>query len=464
MNASVEKITTLKTPPHSIESEQAILAALMGDGSKWDHVAELVTAADFYRKEHKLIFDAMAKQAGKPIDVITISEVLRDTGKLAEAGGIDYLAELLGTHQSAANIAAYAKIVRERSLLRSLISAAHSIADSAYNADGRTSEELLAAAGTALGAIEQGGDDKGPAHIWRAMTASFRAFEIREKNQGKIHGLVTGFADLDAKLGGLIDGDLILIAGRPSMGKTTLACNIAENVGLAGKPVIIFSLEMSERKLADRMFCSVGRVDAQQFRTAAGIPAEDSDRLTAAAGRIKQTKIYIDDSSMLSSAQLLGRARRVQRQLEEKPALIVVDYLQILRDKGEGVDRVTRISANLKQLAREMSCPVIALSQLNRQVENRAVNDRRPVMADLRDSGALEQDADVILMLYREEVYQPETMQKGIAECLVRKNRDGEIGTVLLSSALHRNRFENLAPGYRPPSEPNKRRGGYDYE
>lgn len=458
---TAEKITNLKTPPHSIEAEQSVLAALMSDGSRWDYVSDLVDTEDFYRKEHRLIFQAMTKQQGRSIDVVTISETLADLNQLHEAGGIEYLAELASALRGSTNVTAYARIVRERAVLRSLISVAHGIADSGYNPNGRESAEILTASQSALAELEAGRGEGEPQQVDSAIKASVNALDYRCDNKGKIHGLETGFKDLDAALLGLVDGDLIIVAGRPSMGKTTLACNFAENVAMSGKPVIVFSLEMSERKLCDRMLCSIGKVDAKKYRSGE-LPQEDMDRVCSAAVRLRGRPLYIDDSSLLTSAQLLGRARRAARRMGQKPALVVVDYLQILRDKGDGVERVTRISANLKQLARELNCPVVALSQLNRGVESRP--DKRPLMSDLRDSGSVEQDADIILMLYRDEVYNENTMYKGIADCLIRKNRDGEIGTVRLSAPLHRNRFETLAPGFSMPVDNEQpKRKGFEY-
>jgi replicative DNA helicase len=462
--SDIENIKSVKLPPHSIEAEQAVLSALMQDGYRWDVVAEILRADQFYRKEHRILFAAMAEQVAKscPIDAVTISAALRNSNKLADAGGIEYIMELVQAGQSAANIRAYAGIVAERALLRHMISVAHGIADSAYSPDGRTAAELLALAGSSLATVETTGDGDEPQQIDIALKESVNALEYRFENQGQLHGLSTGFKDVDELLLGLADGDLFILGGRPAAGKTTLAMNIAENVALSGKSVIVFSLEMSRRKLMDRMLCSVGRIDAKKYRKGE-VVNEDWDKLSMAVSKLRQRHMYIDDNSMLSSTQLLGRSRRIARQVGQKPALIVIDYLQLMNDKGDGVERVTKISKNFKQLAREMNCPVIALSQLNRKLEERA--DKRPIMSDLRDSGSIEQDADVIGFVYREEVYDENTQYKGIAELIIGKNRDGEIGKVMLSAALHRNKFEDISPGWSAPviQMPATRKGGFQY-
>lgn len=459
MTAQESQIAHLRVPPHSIEAEQSVIGGLMLDSSRLDTVREIVTVENFYRREHRVIFEVMLRlaDARKAGDVLTVTDALADAGNLEDAGGLDYLGALVTNIHSAANIVTYARIVKERAVYRRMISVGHSLADLGFNGEGDLAERLAKAQEVFAALDETSGDDSEPEQIDGALRDSIRAFEHRFEHKGQMFGLPTGFPDLDGLLMGLVDGDLIVVAGRPSMGKTTMACNIAENVALKGGLVILFSLEMSKRKVMDRMLCSLAKVDAKRYRLGE-LHDDEIDRVTVAAGKLRGAPYYVDDSSLLTSGQLLSRARRIARKLGQKPALVVVDYMQILRDKGEGHERVTKISANLKQAARELSCPVIALSQLNRQVENRAKNDRRPVMSDLRDSGSVEQDADVILMLYRDEVYNEETMHKGVAEAIVRKNRDGELGTVYLSAPLSRNRFEPLTQGWRPAPEPVARR------
>lgn len=447
----MSNVTQLRQPPHSMDAEQALLGAVLFSA---DAANEITLAPDaFYRREHRAIWEAVRSvaESRRPVDVVSIADELSATGMLNEAGGIDYLSQLAEATYTASNAAHYAGIVRGKALERSLAAKGHALADIAFG-EGSTAEKLADA--QALMADLEGSvsETEEPQQINGALREAIANLEYRMDHKGELHGLATGLADLDKHLLGLVDGDMIVVAGRPSMGKTTLACNIAENVALSGGLVIVFSLEMSRRKLMDRTYCSLAKVDAKRYRMGE-VTNDEIDRIASVATRLKDRRMYVDDSSMITSAQLLARARRIARKLGQKPALVVVDYLQILRDKGDGHERITRISANLKQTARELNCPVIALSQLNRAVESRGINDRRPVMSDLRESGSIEQDSDVILMLYRDEVYNPESAMCGVAEVIVRKNRDGELGTVHLSAPLHRNRFEDLAAGWRKPVE-----------
>jgi len=439
-------MNSLKLPPHSIEAEQAVLAAIMSDDLAWPQVADKLLSTDFYRKEHRLIWEAMADQVGngKPVDVITLSEALRDAGMLMEAGGIDYLGELVGSGQSSANIEAYAGIVKERSILRQLISLGHGIADSGYNPDGRVGSELLALAQSGLMRIDADTKNAEPISITKSLKSAVKYLEDRYNSGGGMVGLSTGFKDLDKMTGGLRDGEMILVAGRPSMGKSTLAQNIIERVALAGKHVLFFSVEMPEQMVSIRHMASCGSVELDKL-IQADLDNATSDGATLAVSKLKDRFYTIDDNPSLTSSQLLARAQRVAMKAGKRIDLIVIDYLQKLRDKGDNQNtRVGEISANTKHLAREMNCPVIALSQLSRECEKRPMADRKPKLSDLRDSGNLEQDADVALFVYREEVYEATSPMAGIAEIICAKNRNGPTGKCMLTSRLAFARFENF--------------------
>jgi replicative DNA helicase len=448
--ASLDKIATLKVPPHSLEAEQAVLAALMLDNSRWDAVSELLMPTDFYRKEHRLLFDAMQRQMAesRPIDVITLSEALRSANTLQEAGGIDYLSELLSSSQSAANIVAYAGIIKERAILRRLISVAHGIADSGYNPDGRDSATLLDAAEQAVFRIaDDRPRDGGPQALNPILKSALERLEKLYESKGSLTGLATGFKDLDEMTSGLQPADLVIVAGRPSMGKTTFAMNMVEHAVLhSNKPVLVFSLEMPADSLIIRMLSSIGRIDQTRMRNGK-LEDEDWDRLGTAMAKLHNRLLFIDDTSGVSPGELRSRARRVARE-HGSIGLIMVDYLQLMQLKGSSENRtgeISEISRSLKLLAREFNCPVVALSQLNRSVEQRP--NKRPVMSDLRESGAIEQDADVIMFVYRHEVYEPEKLEtKGIAEIIIGKQRNGPIGMVKLSFIGKHTRFENFMP------------------
>jgi replicative DNA helicase len=458
--ASLEKITTLKVPPHSIEAEQAVLGALMLDDSRWDNVSEVLLASDFYRREHRLIFEAMSAQAraSKPIDVITLSEALLAGNQLQEAGSLDYLGELVTNTQSAANVVAYAQIIKERAVLRKLISVAHGIADSGYNPEGRGSAELLDAAEQAVYRIaDERPSDGGPQPLTPILKSAVDRIEKLFESQGSITGISTGFKDLDDMTSGLQPADLVIVAGRPSMGKTTFAMNMVEHAVLHNeKPVLVFSLEMPADSLVIRMLSSIGRIDATRMRNGK-LENEDWDKLSTAVAKLRNRHLFIDDTSGLSPSEMRARARRIVRERGEL-GMIMVDYLQLMQVKGTNENRtgeISEISRSLKLMAREFNCPVIALSQLNRSLEQRP--NKRPVMSDLRESGAIEQDADVIMFVYRHEVYDPERIEtKGVAEVIIGKQRNGPIGTVNLSFIGRHTRFENFMPmnGGMPP-------GGY---
>lgn len=445
-------ISSLKVPPHSVEAEQAVLGGLMLDNSVWDDVAEIIMEEDFYRHENQLIFRVMYSQseADKPIDVVTMVEALDSLGEIDSAGGLEYLSDLAANARGSANISAYADIIAERSKLRKLIKVAYEIAESGYTPAGQRADDVLDIAEQKVFSIaDDRPKDGGPQDITPLLQSAVDRIDELFKNKGALTGVPTGFKDLDNKTSGLQKSDLIIVAGRPSMGKTSFAMNLAENaLLLSDKPVLVFSLEMPAESLVFRMLSSVGRIDQKRLREGQ-LEEEDWPKLTAAVSKLKDKPLFIDDSVGLSPMEMRSRARRIARE-HGQIGLIVVDYLQLMQIKGFGDNRVgeiSEISRSLKTMAREFECPVIALSQLNRSLEQRP--NKRPVMSDLRESGAIEQDADIIAFVYRDEVYNPETEEKGVAEIIIGKQRNGEIGTVKLGWQGRFTRFENLAkPDY----------------
>ena len=405
----------LKVPPNSIEAEQSLIGGLMLDALAWDKVADVITAEDFYRKDHRLIFLAIADliDSGSPCDVVTVSEHLDSRGELDEGGGLEYLATLANETAGAANARAYAKILRERATLRALISAGNEIAGSAFTNDGRTAAEILEEAEKMVFEIADKGTrgKKGFKSLKDILPEAVDRIDTLHQSDGDITGISTGYNEFDKLTAGLQPGDLVIVAGRPSMGKTTLAVNMAENAAIGSKvPTAIFSMEMPAQQLAFRMISSLGRVDQTHLRTG-NFPDEDWSRINTAVQLMSEAPIFIDDTPSLSPGEIRARARRLHR--EHGLGLIVVDYLQLMQVPGNKENRATEISEisrGLKALAKELSCPVIALSQLNRSVEQRT--DKRPVMSDLRESGAIEQDADLIVFIYREEVYNQDTPRK----------------------------------------------------
>lgn len=445
-------VATLKVPPHSVEAEQAVLGGLMLDNSVWDNVAELLQSGDFYRHEHQLIFEVMQQhaEASRPIDVVTLVEALDSLNELEEAGGVEYLTDLASHARGTANITAYAQIIRERATLRTLIRVANEISDNAFNPAGREAADVLDLAEQKVFQIaDNRARDGGPQPVNPLLTQVVEKIDELIKSKGGITGLSTGYKDLDKKTSGLQKSDLIIVAGRPSMGKTTFAMNLAEQAVLnQDGPVLVFSLEMPADSLIFRMLSSIGRIDQSRLRSGQ-LEEEDWPRLTSAIARLKDRPLFIDDTVGLTPTEMRARARRIVR--EHGPlAMVVVDYLQLMQVKGFGDNRVgeiSEISRSLKTLAREFECPVIALSQLNRSLEQRP--NKRPVMSDLRESGAIEQDADIIAFVYRDEVYNEDTPDKGIAEIIIGKQRNGPIGTVRLGFLGQYTRFENLAlPDY----------------
>lgn len=437
----------LRVPPHSIEAEQSVLGGLMLDNEGWEHVVERVSEQDFYRSDHRLIFRAIATLAneGKPYDVVTLSEWLAATNQLEKAGGLAYLATLAENTPSAANIAAYADIVRERSILRQLIHAGIEIANSAYNTEGRTSEQLLDQAERLVFEIadREARGRRGFKSIKDLLVNALDRIDMLFQQDNPITGVATGFTDFDELTAGLQPSDLIIVAGRPSMGKTAFAINIVEHATIKeGQVIAIFSMEMPGEQLAMRLMSSLGRIDQHKIRTGK-LGDDDWPRLTSAIGILSSVKMFIDDTPALTPSELRARCRRIAR--EHGLGLVIIDYLQLMQVPGTKENRATEISEisrSLKALAKELNVPIIALSQLNRSLEQRP--DKRPRMADLRESGAIEQDADLIVFIYRDEVYDEDSPDKGVAEIIVGKQRNGPIGTVRLTFLGQYTRFENF--------------------
>lgn len=439
----------LNLPPSSVQAEQALLGGLMLDNSTWDRVADRVGEDDFYRPDHRLIFSAIRDLAERrePCDAVTISEYLDSRSELNDAGGLAYLGTLVKDTPSAANVVDYAGIIRERALLRDLIRTGNEIASSAYHTEGRPISELVDSAERQVFEIAERGKRRGSGFVRlrEVLNDAVDRLDVLHQSGGMLTGVATGFNKLDDLTAGLQAGDLIIVAGRPSMGKTTLAMNVAENVALGlSQPTAIFSMEMSVDQLAFRLISSLGRVDQSRLRTGR-FGDDDWKRINGAIQQMSQAPIFIDDTPAMTPTEVRARARRLQR--EHGLSLIVVDYLQLMQVAGNTENRATEISAisrSLKALARELSVPIIALSQLNRSVEQRT--DKKPVMSDLRESGAIEQDADVILFIYREEVYDKNTPRAGIADINIAKQRNGPTGEFSLTFLGKYTRFENFAP------------------
>ena len=439
----------LKVPPNSVEAEQSLVGGLMLNKAAWDKVADVVTAEDFYRNDHRIIFTAIAQlvEDGNPCDVVTVSEFLERRNDLDKAGGLEYLAALANETPGAANARAYANIVRERSMLRSLINVGNEISGNAFASDGRSASEIVDDAERRVFAIAEKGARAraGFKSLKQILPEAVDRIDMLHQSDGDITGISTGFTEFDKLTAGLQGGDMVIIAGRPSMGKTTLALNIAENAAIGSKiPTAIFSMEMPSQQLAFRMISSLGRVDQSHLRTGR-FPDEDWSRINTAVQLMSDAPIFIDDSAGLSPTDIRARARRLHR--EHGLGLIVVDYLQLMQVPGNKENRATEISEisrSLKALAKELDLPVVALSQLNRAVEQRT--DKRPVMSDLRESGALEQDADLIVFIYRDEVYNQETLKKGIADISIAKQRNGPIGDFVLTFVGRYTKFENWVP------------------
>ena len=446
-----DQVDAIKVPPHSLEAEQSVIGGLLLDNERWDTVSEKVVSKDFYSRPHRLIFEAVKDilEESSPLDLITLSEHLELREQLEEVGGFAYLADLAKNTPSAANINAYADIVAQRALVRSLIGVANEIADSGYDPQGRTSEELVDLAESKVFAIAEGraSENEGPQNVDSILEKTLERIEILYKTpQDGVTGVDTGFNDLNKKTAGLQGSDLIIVAARPSMGKTTFAMNLCENAAMKqDKPVLIFSLEMPAEQLMMRMLASLSRVDQTKIRTGQ-LDDEDWARISSSMGILMDKKnMYIDDSSGLTPTEVRSRARRIARE-HDGISMIMIDYLQLMRVPSLSENRtleIAEISRSLKALAKEFNVPVVALSQLNRSLEQRA--DKRPVNSDLRESGSIEQDADLIMFIYRDEVYNPDSSLKGIAEIILGKQRNGPIGSVRLTFQGQHSRFDNYA-------------------
>jgi len=451
------QLEAARVPPQSVEAEQSVLGGLLLDNGAWDRIADVLGEGDFYRSDHRAIFGHIARliEENKPADALTVAESLERSGKLSEVGGQAYIGSLALNTPSAANIRRYAEIVRERSVMRSLAAIGTEIADSAYSPLGKDASVLIDEAEAKIFRIAEARSKarQGFVKIDPLLTETVERIDMlySRENKNDVIGLPTGFVDLDRMTSGLQQGELIIVAGRPSMGKTTLVMNMAEHVVLNEKKAVgVFSMEMSGPQLAMRMIGSVGRVDQHELRSGT-FKEEDWPKLVDAVGKLNEAQLYIDDTAGLNVLELRSRARRLHRQCGGL-SMLIVDYLQLMSGTGGGREEnrateIAEISRSLKSLAKELKVPVVALSQLNRSVDSR--QDKRPMMSDLRESGAIEQDADVIMFIYRDEVYNPESPRKGIAEIIIAKQRNGPVGKRDLTFIGRFTRFENYAGGDR---------------
>lgn len=444
-----QALETLRVPPHSVQGEQSVLGGLMLNSEAWNEISDKIASEDFYRREHQLIFQAMRalSEADQPLDVVTIAEELERRAELNDVGGMPYLGMLANETPTASNVPAYARIVREQSVMRQLIKVGNKIADSGYRPEGRPVDDLLDQAETEVFKIAEQKDKgrQGFQNIQALLTKTVDKIDELFNSDDALTGVSTGFNDFDDRTSGLQKADLVIVAGRPSMGKTTFAMNMCENVAIgAGVPVAIFSMEMPAEALTMRMISSLGRINQQAVRSGK-LEDDDWPRVTSAVNILSQAKIFIDDSAALTPNEIRARCRRLQKE-HGQLGMVMVDYLQLMRAPEAGDNRVNEISAisrGLKALAKELNCPVVALSQLNRSLEQRP--NKRPVMSDLRESGAIEQDADLIVFIYRDEVYNEDSPDKGKAEIIIAKQRNGPIGTVNLTFQGQFTRFDNFA-------------------
>lgn len=452
------EIAALRVPPNSVEAEQSVIGGLLLDNQAWDRIGDVIRADDFYRYDHRVIFEHIAKliDSSRPADVVTVYEALQSSGKAQEVGGIAYLNTLATNTPSAANIRRYSEIVRDRAVLRRLITISDDICTAALNPQGKDTKAILDEAESKIFKIaEEGARGAGGFQELQPVLGKLveRIDELYHRDSSSdITGISTGFADLDGRTSGLQPGDLIIVAGRPSMGKTAFSLNIGEHVAVEeGHAVAVFSMEMGATQLAMRLLGSVGRLDQHRLRTGR-LNDEDWPRLTHAVEKMQNAQLFIDETPALSPMEVRARCRRLARQCGQL-GLVIIDYLQLMGSSSPGENRATEISEisrSLKGLAKELNCPVIALSQLNRSLEQRP--NKRPVMSDLRESGAIEQDADVILFIYRDEVYNPDSPDKGTAEIIIGKQRNGPIGTIRVTFLGQYTKFENYA-GPQPESE-----------
>ena len=435
-----EQIAGLRLPPHSIEAEQSVIGGMLLNNRAWEDVADIVGDDDFYRHDHRLIWQHIAQlmRQDKPADVLTVNDSLKLAGKIEDAGGLTYLNSLATSVASAANVRHYAEMVRDRSILRRLVSVSDEIATDALNAQGRLSSEILDVAESRIFQISEdnGKRRKDFQELGNLLAAVFRRVDdlYNRDNPSEITGVSTGFVDLDRMTSGLQPGDLIIVAARPSVGKTAFALNIGEHVAVHEKlPVAVFSMEMGAEQLTMRLIGSAGRIDQQRLRTGR-LTEDDFMRLTESMRKMHDAPLYIDETPALNPLELRARARRLARQ-NGHLGLVIVDYLQLMSSAGGGRENrateVAEISRSLKALAKELKCPVIALSQLSREVEKR--QDKKPIMSDLRESGSIEQDADVIFFIHRDDRYDPDSANKGMAEIIIGKQRNGPIGSVMLT-------------------------------
>ena len=455
------EVRNIALPPHSIEAEQSLLGGLMLENNAYDRIADILTENDFYRHEHKLIYRAISTliNESRPADIVTVQEALERNDQLTHAGGFDYLLTLAQSTPSAANIRRYAEIVRERSIIRQLAEIGTEIARNAYNPQGKSAEQLLDEAENQVFQIAESTAKakQGFLEMPDLLQQNIERIDMlyQRDNPDEVTGIATGFTDLDRMTSGLQAGDLVIVAGRPSMGKTAFAINIAEHVAISGKrPVAVFSMEMGGTQLVMRMLSSVGRLDQSVLKNGS-LKDEHWERLNEAVAKLTDAPIFIDETAGLSALELRARARRLARRFNNQLGLIVIDYLQLMSGSGRSDNRASElgeISRSLKALAKELQVPVIALSQLSRTVEQRT--DKRPMMSDLRESGAIEQDADLIMFMFRDEYYTKEQSQfKGLAECIIGKHRNGPTGRIFLTFMGQFTRFENAA--YIPESASN---------
>ncbi|WP_443089843.1 replicative DNA helicase [Zoogloea sp.] len=453
-------MSALRLPPHSIEAEQSLLGGLLIDNTVWERVGDIVNEADFYRDDHRRIFRQIARlvELGKPADVVTVYEALEKNGEAEHVGGLAYLGEIANSTPSAANVRRYGEIIRERAILRKLVSVGDQIAASALTPSGKDAKTLLDEAEAKVFEIAEAGARTVSGFvpiqpILGQVVDRIQELYDRDSPAG-ITGVPTGLADLDEKTSGLQPSDMIVLAARPGMGKTSLALNIAETVAVeAGLPVAVFSMEMPGTQLATRFLSSVGRIDQHKIRTGK-LNDEEWQRLTYALGKLHEAPIYIDETPGLNPTDLRARCRRLHRQCG-RLGLIVIDYLQLMTSLKESDNRsaeLSEISRSVKSLAKELHVPIIALSQLNRSLEQRP--NKRPVASDLRESGAIEQDADIIMFIYRDEIYNPDSPDKGMAELIISKHRNGSTGTIRMTFLGEFTRFENFAGTYTGSAPP----------
>ncbi len=452
ISSSDPELVSARTPPQSVEAEQSVLGGLLLDNSAFDRIGDVITEADFYRSDHRRIFRHIMKllERGRPADVVTVDESIKGSEDRDETGGLAYLGALAQSTPSAHNIRRYAEIVRERAVMRRLVQVGTEIADTALNPMGREVGQLLDEAESKVLQIAEAGSRgrEGFVQIQPLLTQVMERIDTlyHQENPSDVTGVPTGYRDLDERTSGMQEGDLIIVAGRPSMGKTAFALNIAEHVAVDNRlPVAVFSMEMSGTQLAMRLLGSVGRLDQHKMRTGR-LTDDDWNKLTNAVGKLHDAPMHIDETPALNSLEVRARARRLHRQYG-KLGLVVIDYLQLMQGSGSSTENrateISEISRSMKALAKELRVPVVALSQLNRSLEQRP--NKRPIMSDLRESGAIEQDADLILFIYRDEVYNPETADKGKAEIIIAKQRNGPIGTIDLTFLGQYTRFENYA-------------------